>query len=162
MQRVPPAHRDQGGYGSPWPPADVDGATRESPDRRECRDEDKPATGYGPEAGLRVVETGETTCPFVFPDPVVARERQAGPNQLAIAPRGEDAVRAAFAANRAHTRTDGSIRYENGSSADVERANGCGAQRVKRLVGEGRSAGANSEIWRQIVGCEWVRRSPCS
>jgi hypothetical protein len=38
----------------------------------------------------------------------------AGPNQLAIAHSGEAAVRAAFGeADRAQTRPDGSIRYEN-------------------------------------------------
>jgi len=38
----------------------------------------------------------------------------AGPNQLAIAHSGEAAVRAAFAeADEAHTRPDGSVRYEN-------------------------------------------------
>jgi hypothetical protein len=68
------------------------------------------------EAGLRVVETGETACPFLFPDAKSSwrANASAGPNQLAIAHSGEDAVRAAFAAaGRAHIRPDGSIRYEN-------------------------------------------------
>ena len=67
-------------------------------------------------AGLRVVEEGEVACPFVFPSAEVSwrANASAGPNQLAIAHSGEAAVRAAFAeADRAHTRPDGSIRYEN-------------------------------------------------
>jgi SAM-dependent methyltransferase len=67
-------------------------------------------------AGLRVVEEGEVACPFVFPSAEVAwrANASAGPNQLAIAHSGEAAVRAAYAeADRAHTRPDGSIRYEN-------------------------------------------------
>ena len=67
-------------------------------------------------AGLRVVEEGETACPFVFPNAEVSwrASASAGPNQLAIAHSGEAAVRAAFAeADRAHTRPDGSIHYEN-------------------------------------------------
>jgi hypothetical protein len=67
-------------------------------------------------AGLRVVDQGEVSCPFVFPN-VEASWRanaSAGPNQMAIAHSGEAAVRAAFAeADRAHTRPDGSVRYEN-------------------------------------------------
>jgi SAM-dependent methyltransferase len=66
--------------------------------------------------GLRVVAEGETACPFVFPDAEASwrANASAGPNQLAIAHSGEAAVRAAFtAADRAHTRPDGSIRYEN-------------------------------------------------
>jgi SAM-dependent methyltransferase len=67
-------------------------------------------------AGLRAVEEGEVACPFVFPSAEVAwrANASAGPNQLAIAHSGEAAVRAAYAeADRAHTRPDGSIRYEN-------------------------------------------------
>jgi SAM-dependent methyltransferase len=67
-------------------------------------------------AGLRVIEQGETACPFVFPNADVSwrANASAGPNQLAIAQSGEAAVRAAFAkADGAHTRPDGSIRYEN-------------------------------------------------
>jgi SAM-dependent methyltransferase len=67
-------------------------------------------------AGLRVVEGGEVACPFVFPSAEAwwRASASAGPNQLAIAHSGEAAVRAAFAdAARAHTRPDGSIRYEN-------------------------------------------------
>ena len=67
-------------------------------------------------AGLRVVEEGETACPFVFPNAEVSwrANASAGPNQLAMAHSGEAAVRAAFAeADRAHTRPDGTVRYEN-------------------------------------------------
>lgn len=67
-------------------------------------------------AGLRVVDEGEVACPFVFPNSEASwrANASAGPNQLAIAHSGEAAVRAAFAeADRAHTRPDGSIRYEN-------------------------------------------------
>jgi SAM-dependent methyltransferase len=67
-------------------------------------------------AGLRVVEEGETACPFVFPSAEAAwrANASAGPNQMAIAHSGEAAVRAAFAqAVQTHTRPDGSIRYEN-------------------------------------------------
>ena len=67
-------------------------------------------------AGLRVVEEGETACPFVFPNAEVSwrANASAGPNQLAIAHSGEEAVHAAFAeVDRAHTLPDGSIRYEN-------------------------------------------------
>lgn len=68
------------------------------------------------EVGLRVVDEGETSCPFVFPNAEASwrGSASAGPNQVAIAHSGEEAVRAAFAdADRAHTRPDGSIRYEN-------------------------------------------------
>jgi hypothetical protein len=68
------------------------------------------------QGGLRVVETGEVACPFVFPsaDASWRANSSAGPNQVAIAHSGEEAVRAAFAeADRAHMRPDGSIRYEN-------------------------------------------------
>jgi SAM-dependent methyltransferase len=67
-------------------------------------------------AGLRVVEEGETACPFVFPNAEVSwrATASAGPNQLAIAHSGEEAVHAVFAeVDRAHTLPDGSIRYEN-------------------------------------------------
>ena len=67
-------------------------------------------------AGLRVVEEGEVPLPFVFPSAEASwrANASAGPNQLAIAHSGEDAVRAALAAvDRAHTRPGGSIRYEN-------------------------------------------------
>jgi SAM-dependent methyltransferase len=67
-------------------------------------------------AGLRIVDKGETTCPFVFPNTEASwrANASAGPNQIAIAHSGETAVRAAFAeADRAHTRPDGSIHYEN-------------------------------------------------
>lgn len=66
--------------------------------------------------GLRVVDEGEVACPFVFPS-VEASWRanaSAGPNQVAIAHSGQAAVRAAFEeADRAHTRADGTVRYEN-------------------------------------------------
>jgi hypothetical protein len=68
------------------------------------------------QAGLRVVDEGEVACPFVWPNPDASwrANASAGVNQLAIAHSGEEAVRAAFAeADRAHTRPDGSIRYEN-------------------------------------------------
>jgi SAM-dependent methyltransferase len=68
------------------------------------------------EAGLRPVDGGEVSCPFVFPNAEISwrANASAGPNQIAVAHSGEDAVRAAFAgADRAHTRPDGSIRYEN-------------------------------------------------
>jgi SAM-dependent methyltransferase len=68
------------------------------------------------QAGLSLVEEGEVACPFVFPSAEVAwrANRSAGPNQAAIAHSGEAAVRAAYAAaDQAHTRPDGSIRYEN-------------------------------------------------
>jgi SAM-dependent methyltransferase len=68
------------------------------------------------QAGLRVVEEGEVACPFVFPSALASwrANASAGVNQLAIAHSGEAAVRAALAEmDRAHTRPDGSIRYEN-------------------------------------------------
>lgn len=68
------------------------------------------------QAGLRVVEQQEVACPFVFASAEAAwrANASAGVNQLAIAHSGEPAVRAALAEmDRAHTRPDGSIRYEN-------------------------------------------------
>jgi SAM-dependent methyltransferase len=67
-------------------------------------------------AGLRVTEEGDAACPFVFPDGETSwrAHASAGPNQVAIGHSGTDAVRAAIAAaDRGHTRPDGSIRYEN-------------------------------------------------
>jgi len=67
-------------------------------------------------AGLRVAEAGEVACPFVFPDAATAWRGTAsgGVVQRAIAHSGAAAVRAALgAADRAHARPDGSIRYEN-------------------------------------------------
>jgi SAM-dependent methyltransferase len=67
-------------------------------------------------AGLRVVEDGEVSCPFVFPDTEISwrANASAGVNQAAIAHSGEDAVRAVYAAaDRAHAHADGSIRYDN-------------------------------------------------
>lgn len=68
------------------------------------------------QAGLRVVEEGEVACPFVFPGAEASwrGSSSAGVNQAAIAHSGEAAVRAVYAnADRAHTRPDGSIRYDN-------------------------------------------------
>jgi SAM-dependent methyltransferase len=68
------------------------------------------------QAGLRVVDEGEVSCPFVFPSAEASwrANASAGVNQAAIAHSGERAVRAVYAdADRAHTRSDGSIRYEN-------------------------------------------------
>jgi SAM-dependent methyltransferase len=68
------------------------------------------------QAGLRVVDEGEVACPFVFPNAEAALRGNisAGPNQMAIAHSGEATVVAAWTElNRAHTRPDGSIRYEN-------------------------------------------------
>jgi SAM-dependent methyltransferase len=67
-------------------------------------------------AGMRVIDEGEVSCPFVFPDADTSwrANASAGPNQVAIAHSGEAAVRTAFAeADRDHARPDGSIRYEN-------------------------------------------------
>ena len=67
-------------------------------------------------AGLRVVEEGEVACPFVFRSAEASwrGNASAGVNQAAIAHSGEAAVRAVYAnADRAHTRPDGSVRYEN-------------------------------------------------
>jgi SAM-dependent methyltransferase len=68
------------------------------------------------EAGLRVVEEGEVSCPFVFPSAEASwrGNASAGVNQAAIAHSGEPAVRAVYtAADRAHMRPDGAVRYEN-------------------------------------------------
>lgn len=68
------------------------------------------------EAGLRIVDEGEVACPFVFPDEEACwiTNASAGVNRLAIEHSGEEAVRAAVAeVDRAHTRADGSVRYEN-------------------------------------------------
>ncbi|MCL6440978.1 MAG: class I SAM-dependent methyltransferase [Thermoleophilum sp.] len=67
-------------------------------------------------AGLRLVDEGEVSCPFVFPSAEASwrGNSSAGMNQAAIAYSGEDAVRAVYtAADRAHTRVDGTVRYEN-------------------------------------------------
>jgi SAM-dependent methyltransferase len=67
-------------------------------------------------AGLRVVEEGEVACPFVFPSLEASwrGNASAGVNQAAIAHSGEAAVRAVYAAaDRAHMRPDGSVRYGN-------------------------------------------------
>jgi SAM-dependent methyltransferase len=68
------------------------------------------------QAGLRTVEEGEVACPFVFPSTEISwrANSSAGVNQAAITHSGEEAVRKVYAdADRAHTRPDGSIRYEN-------------------------------------------------
>jgi SAM-dependent methyltransferase len=68
------------------------------------------------QAGLHVVEEGEVACPFVFASAEASwrGNSSAGVNQAAIAHSGEAAVRAVYdEADRAHTRPDGSIRYEN-------------------------------------------------
>jgi SAM-dependent methyltransferase len=67
-------------------------------------------------ARLGVVEEGEVACPFVFPSAEAAWRANAGAGiaQAAVAHSGEAAVRAVFAdADRAHSRPDGSARYEN-------------------------------------------------
>lgn len=67
-------------------------------------------------AGLRFVEEGEVSCPFVYPNAEAAwrGNSSAGVNQAAIAHSGEAAVRAVYAnADHAHMRPDGSVRYEN-------------------------------------------------
>ncbi len=82
----------------------------------ETLSEPRALAALAESAGLHVVEEGEVACPFVFPDAETSwrANASAGPNQLAIAHSGEAAVRAAFAeADRAHTRPDGSVRYEN-------------------------------------------------
>lgn len=68
------------------------------------------------QAGLRLVDEGETACPFVFPNAETSwrANASAGPTQVAVAHSGEATVRAAFAeADRAQTRPDGGVRYEN-------------------------------------------------
>jgi hypothetical protein len=67
-------------------------------------------------AGLNVVEEGEVACPFVFASTEASwrGNASAGVNQAAISHSGEAAVRAVYAqADRAHTRPDGSVRYDN-------------------------------------------------
>jgi SAM-dependent methyltransferase len=68
------------------------------------------------EAGLRVVDEGTVASPIVFPNHEISwrAHSSAGPNQVAIGHSGEDAVEAVYAtADQAHTRPDGTIRYEN-------------------------------------------------
>lgn len=67
-------------------------------------------------AGLRVMDEGEVDCPIVFPNAEASwrGNSSAGVNQAAIAHSGEAAVRAVYAnADRAHTRPDGNIWYDN-------------------------------------------------
>jgi SAM-dependent methyltransferase len=66
--------------------------------------------------GLRVVGEGEVSCPFVFANTELSwrGNASAGVNQAAIAHSGEAAVRAVYAAaDRAHTRPDGTVHYQN-------------------------------------------------
>ncbi len=68
------------------------------------------------EAGLRVAERGDVACPFVYPNEAVSWRGQAssGVAQRAIEHSGEDAVRSAITeVDRAHTRSDDSIHYDN-------------------------------------------------
>jgi SAM-dependent methyltransferase len=68
------------------------------------------------QAGLRFLEEGEVACPFIFPSAEASwrGNASAGVNQAAIGYSGEEAVRAVYAdADRAHTRPDVSIRYDN-------------------------------------------------
>ena len=68
------------------------------------------------ETGLRVLDEGEVSCPFIFPSTEASwrANSSAGVNQAAIAHSGEAAVRAVYAAaDRAHTQPDGSVRYDN-------------------------------------------------
>lgn len=67
-------------------------------------------------AGLRPVEEGAVACPFVFASAEESwrGNSSAGIDRAAIAHSGEAAVRAVYAAaDRAHTRPDGSVRYDN-------------------------------------------------
>lgn len=67
-------------------------------------------------AGLEVTERRETACPFCYPSVVEAKRGQVstGVAQRAIQHSGEAPVLAAFDEfDRAHTREDGSIRYNN-------------------------------------------------
>jgi len=68
------------------------------------------------QAGLRVVDEGEVSCPFVFASTEASwrANSSAGVNRAAIAHSGEAAVRAVYgAADRDHMRPDGSVRYDN-------------------------------------------------
>jgi SAM-dependent methyltransferase len=68
------------------------------------------------DAGLRVVDEGTVASPIVFPNHEISwrAHSSAGPNRVAIAHSGEDAVEAVYAAaDKAHTRPDGTVRYEN-------------------------------------------------
>jgi SAM-dependent methyltransferase len=67
-------------------------------------------------AGLRTVERGEVSCPYVFPNNSTAWRGSAssGVAQRAIVHSGEAAVRTATEeADRAYTRSDGMVRYDN-------------------------------------------------
>lgn len=68
------------------------------------------------QAGPEVVEEGEVACPFVFASAEASwrGNAAAGVNQAAITHSGDAAVRAVYAeTDRAHTRPDGSVRYDN-------------------------------------------------
>jgi SAM-dependent methyltransferase len=68
------------------------------------------------DAGLRVVDDGTVAAPIVFPSHEISwkAHSSAGPNRVAIEHSGEEAVHAVYeAADRAHTRPDGTIRYES-------------------------------------------------
>ena len=67
-------------------------------------------------AGLQPIDRGSVSCPFVYPNAEVSWRGQSssGVAQRAIETSGEERVRAAVQeADRAHTRADGSVRYEN-------------------------------------------------
>lgn len=68
------------------------------------------------EVGLRPIERGEASCPFVYPNSECSwrGEFGAGVAQRAIEASGEERVHAAItAADAQFTRPDGSVRYEN-------------------------------------------------
>jgi len=68
------------------------------------------------QAGLRPKEQGQVACPFIFPSAEASwiGNASAGVNQAAIAHSGEAPVRGAYAAADAeHTRSDGSVHYDN-------------------------------------------------
>lgn len=113
----PPEHsdllRDVFPLLSPLMPPPPPGVT---PPRPGALSEPGALTGLLERAGLRVVGDGAVASPFVYPNEEIAwrANASAGPNQVAIAHSGEEAVRAVIdEANRAHTCPDGSIRYEN-------------------------------------------------
>ena len=99
----------------PAPAAGAPAAARRTVPRAGPRRPGRP--GGAPVAGGATGPgEGEVACPFVFPNAEAAfrANASAGPNQIAIAHSGEAAVRAVYAEiDQAHTRPDGSIRYEN-------------------------------------------------
>ena len=67
-------------------------------------------------AGLRTIERGEVSCPYVYPNNSAAWRRSvsSGVAQRAIVHSGEAAVRTAIKeADRAYTDADGMVRYDN-------------------------------------------------